>query len=164
VFEHVSLRRACASAAAALLGAGALAGPAPAAAGPGGEIATLEAVNAAVNAANKARDAEASVAQDAEDMVSYFPGVPPVRGRAADLVAARALFADPAYAYVQTLERTEIARSGDLAWQSGGYEITLTDPATHQPRRSSGHWLAALRKDADGAWRYVVFAGTPSPP
>ena len=127
------------------------------------DIAALGAVNATVNAANAARDAEASVAFDTDDIVSSFPGGPVIRGKAGDLAAARVGFADPAYAYSQTVEHTEVAASGDLAFQTGHYDMTLTNPATHAPVRLSGHWLATFRKGPDGIWRYAAFAGTPAP-
>jgi ketosteroid isomerase-like protein len=127
------------------------------------DVAALDALNAAVNAANAARDAGASVAFDADDIVSSFPGGPVIHGKAGDLAAARAGFKDPAYAYSQTVERTEVAGAGDMAFQTGRYEMTLTSPATHAPMRLSGYWLATFRKGPDGLWKYAAFAGTPAP-
>jgi ketosteroid isomerase-like protein len=126
------------------------------------ETAAIDAEIAAINAAVKARDPAGAVAYDAADMISYGPGAI-IKGKDADLAANKAAFADPAYAFSIAADRTEIARSGELAFQTGSYQQSDTNPATHKIERSFGEWVATYRKDADGTWKIAAVAASPGP-
>jgi len=124
------------------------------------EAAAINAEDAALNAAMKARDAGKAVAYDADDIVNYGPGAPPITSKAADLAANKAAFADPAYAFSFTVDRTEVAASGDLAYQTGAYDSTATNPATKKAEHSTGNWVATFKKAADGTWKLAAVAAT----
>ena len=128
------------------------------------EVAELTAANDGLNAAVIARDADAIVAYDTDDTVAWIPDSPAVHGKAEDLAGWKASFADPAFAYRQTVQRTEVAKSGDLAYQTGSYDLTDTNPTTHKVEHLSGNWINTFRKAEDGIWRSSAFAATQSAP
>jgi ketosteroid isomerase-like protein len=51
-----------------------------------------------------------------------------------------------------------IARSGDLGWTTGPYEITLKDG-----RKGYGQYSTVWRKQPDGRWKFVVDLGIETP-
>jgi ketosteroid isomerase-like protein len=128
------------------------------------EGAALNAENDVLNAAVIAKDADKIVAYDTDDTVAWIPDSPAVHGKAEDLAGWKASFADPAFAYSQTVQRTEVAKSGDLAYQTGSYDLTDTNPTTHKVEHLSGNWINTFRKGADGIWRSSAFAATQAPP
>jgi ketosteroid isomerase-like protein len=126
------------------------------------EAAAINAADAAINAAMKAKDAVKATAYDADDIVNYAPGYPPVLGKAADLAGDKAGFTDPAFTFSFTVDHTEVAKSGDLAYQSGAFSQTDTNPTTRKVESSTGNWVAAWRKGTDGTWLLAAVAATPT--
>ena len=145
--------------AAALASLAACAKPAPAV-DTTKEAAAINAEDAAMNAAFKSKDADKAVAYDADDIINYGPGSPPIIGKAADLAANKAAFADPAYAFSFTVDRTEVAAAGDLAYQTGAYDTTATNPSTKQPEHTTGNWVATFKRASDGTWKLAAVAAT----
>ena len=132
------------------------------------EADAINAEVAAVNAALKAKDADKAVAFDADDIVGWGGGGPPVKSKADDLAANKAAFADPNYSFTLTADHTEVAKSGDIAWGTGSYSETDTSPTTHKVESQSGNWVAGYRKAADGTWKVTAVASAqvaaPPPP
>jgi len=48
--------------------------------------------------------------------------------------------------------RVEVAKSGDMAYVSGTYEVTMKDP-TANPSSDHGKYLEVWEKQADGQWK-----------
>jgi len=126
------------------------------------ETAALQAQLDAFNAAAKAKDAEKMVALDATDVKGYGGG-PDINGRDEDLKVTKAMLADPAYSFAVKAEHTEIAKSGDLAVQTGSFEGAGTNPTTKAVEHATGHYVAAFRKDADGTWKLAAVSSSPTP-
>jgi ketosteroid isomerase-like protein len=150
--------------AASLASLAACAKPAPPAVDVAKETAALTAVDAALNDAAKAKDADKAVAYDADDIVSYGPGAAPITSKAADLAATKAEYADPAFSFTFTVDRTVVAASGDLAYQTGAFDQTLTNPDTKKAERTAGNWVATFKKASDGTWQLSAAAATPTLP
>jgi len=125
------------------------------------ETAALQAQLDAFNAAAKAKDADKMVALDAADVKGYGGG-PDINGRDEDLKATKAMLADPAYSFAVKAEHTEIAKSGDLAVQTGTFEAAGTSPTTKAVEHVTGHFVAAFRKDADGTWKLAAVSSSPT--
>src|SRR5262249_23992296 len=51
--------------------------------------------------------------------------------------------------------RAEVARSGDLAYLAGTYDLTVND-SSGKPVNDRGKYVAVWRKQADGKWRPSV--------
>jgi uncharacterized protein (TIGR02246 family) len=106
----------------------------------------IRAVNVAWNKAYNAGDGTAVAALYAEDAVLLAPGAPTVRGKASitEYYAKDAPAFAAAGLTVADVPTSDVAESGDLAWQSGTYKNTDKSGATVD----SGKFLTVLlRKD-----------------
>jgi len=125
------------------------------------EAAALNAQVDAFNAAAKAKDADKMVALDAADVKGYGGG-PDINGRDEDLKATKAQLADPAYSFAVKPDHTEVAKSGELAFQTGTFEAAGTSPTTKAVEHVAGHFVAVFRKDADGTWKLAAVSSSPN--
>jgi ketosteroid isomerase-like protein len=62
------------------------------------------------------------------------------------------LFAIPALVIAWKPTRVELGKSGDMAWVSGTYELTMND-ASGKPMSDRGKYLEVWEKQADGNWK-----------
>jgi ketosteroid isomerase-like protein len=136
----------------------------PAAVDTAKEEAAINAQVDAVNAAIKAKDADKLVSIDADDIRGYGGGGPDVASKDEDLKADKVMVADPAYGGSVKAEHLEVAKSGDLAVQTGSFDFTGTNPQTKAVEHSTGHWVAGWRKDKDGAWKMAAIGVAPAGP
>ncbi len=75
--------------------------------------------------------------------------------------------ADPAMSLKFQATKTDVAKSGDLAYTQGTYTLTLTDPKTKKIITDHGSYVTTYRKQADGTWKAVADIATsevPPPP
>jgi uncharacterized protein (TIGR02246 family) len=114
------------------------------------------------SAAAQAKDASKFVSVYADDAVVMMAGVPDIKGIAAIREAIPAMMQDPAFALSFEADKVEVARSGDLAFETGGYTMTMTGP-DKKPATEKGHYVVVWRKGA-GAWKAVVDAPISDPP
>ena len=49
--------------------------------------------------------------------------------------------------------KVEVAKSGDIAFSSGTYEVTMNDVVTGKPVNDHGKYLAVWEKQTDGTWK-----------
>jgi len=141
--------------------------PAPAPSTPpdtrAADAAALRAIIKDWSAAAQAKDAAKFVSVYAEDAVVMMAGVPDIRGLAAIREGIPAMMQDPAFALSFEADTVEVARSGDLAYETGSYSMTMTGP-DKKPASEKGHYVVVWRKGADGAWKVVVDAPVSDPP
>jgi len=156
-----------ASLAAALALAACAQQPAPAPSAPpdtrAADEATLRALIKDWSAAAQAKDAAKFVSLYADDAVVMMAGAPDIEGLAAIREGIPAMMQDPAFALSFEADRVEVARSGDLAFETGSYSMTMTGP-DKKPASEKGHYVVVWRKGADGAWKVVVDAPLSDPP
>lgn len=114
-------------------------------------------------AAARAKDAAKFVAVYADDAVVMMAGAPDIRGLAAIREGIPAMMQDPAFALSFEADTVEVARSGDLAYETGSYSMTMTGP-DKKPATEKGRYVVVWRKGADGAWKVVVDAPVSDPP
>ncbi|HTA95878.1 MAG TPA: DUF4440 domain-containing protein, partial [Verrucomicrobiae bacterium] len=50
--------------------------------------------------------------------------------------------------------KVEVARSGDLAYDTGAYSFTRND-ASGKPVTATGKYLVVWKKQADGKWKVI---------
>ena len=124
--------------------------PGPPAAGAGVGIAEAEARFAAEAAARGLRAAYG--AHGAENLRFYRAGHPPAVGRAAALAAPGTGEEAPTW----TIERTETARSGELAYARGAYA------ARAAPGTPLGWYQRVWRREGPG-WKIVMDVTNPAP-
>jgi uncharacterized protein (TIGR02246 family) len=158
-------RIAAASLAAGLMVSGCGSSPAPqAAARPatGNAAAAIAAEEDQWNRDYAARDIERLTSRYAPDATVKVPGAPPLTGRWVRRAIAGGI-TDPAFAMSFAHDRIEVARSGDLAYSRGHYQMTLTDRQTGQPRKEYGTYLTVWQRQADGRWMVLEDFITPGP-
>jgi ketosteroid isomerase-like protein len=57
----------------------------------------------------------------------------------------------------------DIAKSGDLGYTYGNYELTVFDLKGNK-KVKYGYYITVWKKQADGTWKFVFDAGNESPP
>jgi ketosteroid isomerase-like protein len=105
------------------------------------------------------RDLDHATAHFAPAASVAWPGAEPIRGTAQIRSTLAQTFRDPAFAVDWRPDRITVAKDGDLAWASGGYSVTRTDPATGKPVVTKGPFMETFVKK-DGHW--LVAAGVSS--
>lgn len=121
---------------------------------------------AADEAAIRAADAEwvkAAQAKDPDKWASFYAedgailpaGAPMAKGKAAVREVAAQLMALPGFALTFAPTLIEVARSGDLAYDVGTYELT-TNNAKGEPVVEKGKYVVVWKKQADGGWKVAA--------
>jgi len=141
--------------------------PAPAPSAPpdtrAADEATLRTLIGDWSASARAKDATKFVSVYAEDAVVMLANAPDIKGLAAIREGIPAMMQDPAFALSFEPDRIVVARSGDLAYETGTYAMTMTGP-DKKPATEKGHYVVVWRKQADGTWKVVVDAPISDPP
>jgi uncharacterized protein (TIGR02246 family) len=119
--------------------------------------ATIRAGEAKWGTEYEARDAEAVSAHYAPDAVFMPLDAPPFRGREALIAAMKKAPADKDYTMVFVPESVDVAASGDLAVSIGSFEQHRSLPTKVV---KTGTYLAAYRKQPDGAWLVTALSST----
>jgi len=114
-------------------------------------------------AAAQAKDAARFVSFYAEDAVVMMANAPDISGMAAIREGISAMMQDPNFALSFEPDNVVVARSGDLAYETGPYSMTMTGP-DKKPATEKGHYVAIWRKQADGTWKAAVDAPISDPP
>ena len=118
------------------------------------ERAALFAVDAAWNEAAGAMDLERTIAFFADDASMLPTNAPIVTGQEAVRGLWSGLFAVPDLDLSWKASVAEVARSGDLGYTRGTYQISMTDPAG--PVTDHGKYVTVWQKQADGNWKILA--------
>jgi ketosteroid isomerase-like protein len=70
---------------------------------------------------------------------------------------------DPNFALSFEADKVTVARSGDIAYETGSYALTLTGP-DKKPAVEDGHYVVVWKKGEDGTWKVAVDAPISDPP
>lgn len=87
-----------------------------------------------------------------DDAINYFPGVPPAKGKEAISRLVEMNRNRPGFSLSWEPETAVVARSGDLGYTSGTFELTGQDPEGN-PATRTGHYVCIWRKQSDGTWK-----------
>jgi uncharacterized protein (TIGR02246 family) len=115
----------------------------------------IRAVDAELVAALNARDIDRWLRCFAADARMMPPGASPVAGKKAIREFIAGLLTIPSFSVAHHLETVEVSRSGDMAWVSYSYELTIRD-ASGNPFVDKGKDVTVYRKADGGAWQVVV--------
>jgi len=107
--------------------------------------------------------AKAVGAKDLDKTVSYYSDdamvMPPNAAIATTKEAIRNIWKDllasPGLAFRWKTTKVEVAKSGDMAYASGTYELTMND-ASGKPVNDHGKYIEVWEKQADGKWKCGV--------
>jgi uncharacterized protein (TIGR02246 family) len=115
------------------------------------------------SAAAQAKDAAKFVSFYAENAVVMMAGTPDISGIAAIREGIGGMMQDPNFTLSFEAENVVVARSGDLAYETGAYSMSMTGP-DNKPVPEQGHYVVVWRRQADGAWKVAVDAPLSDPP
>jgi uncharacterized protein (TIGR02246 family) len=124
------------------------------------------AIHAAVkewSAAAHAKDADKFGSYYADDAALLLEGAPDLTGKAAILEGIGGMMKDPHFDLSFEADKVVVARSGDLAYETGSYSLTMSD-ARKKASTQAGHYVVVWRKQGDGSWKAVVDAPISDPP
>jgi ketosteroid isomerase-like protein len=103
---------------------------------------------------------QAAGAKDVDKTVSYYsegaivmpPNAPSATTKEAIRTVWKDLLTSPGVAISWKTTKVEVAKSGDMAYSSGTYELTMND-ASGKPVNDRGKYLVVWEKQADGKWK-----------
>ena len=87
-----------------------------------------------------------------DDVAAFAPGEPMAVGTAAVRKTMDNFLATPALKVSWTTKKVEAAKSGDLGYSYGTYEMTFKD-AKGKAMSDHGKYVEVWRKQADGSWK-----------
>ena len=99
-----------------------------------------------------AKDLEQTVAYYSDDAVVLPPNTASAMTKEAIRHTWKDLLASPGLVITRKPTRVELAKSGDMAWLSGTYELTMND-AAGSPINDHGKYLEVWEKQPDGNWK-----------
>jgi uncharacterized protein (TIGR02246 family) len=117
--------------------------------------AAIRAADAAWAKAGATKDANAHLAYYTSDAVLLPPNEPPATGAEAVRKVITDLYALPGMSVKWQPTKVEVAKSGDLGYSQGTYELTVNDPSG-KPVMDHGKYVEIWRKQPDGSWKCAV--------
>jgi uncharacterized protein (TIGR02246 family) len=117
--------------------------------------ATLRNLDAEWSRAAGAKDVDKTVSYYSADALVMPSNSPVLTGKEPIRAMWQGMFAAPGYGGGWKATKVEVARSGDLAYVTGNYEISETD-ASGKPMTDKGKYLEVWKKQADDSWKCVA--------
>jgi uncharacterized protein (TIGR02246 family) len=117
--------------------------------------AAIRAASAEWNKAAQARDLDKSVSYYAEDAVDFIDKGALVKGKNSIRLAWKDILAPTAPALSFATTFVEVARSGDLAYEYGTYDL-VTEVKKGKPTDEKGKYVTVWKKQPDGSWKVVA--------
>jgi uncharacterized protein (TIGR02246 family) len=139
----------------AAITAGCSSQPQPAADTRAADEAAIREADAAWSKAFGAMQLDAAVSYNADDATMLPPNMPAASGKDAIRKIYAQLFAIPGFSIGWQPETVEVARSGDIAYSRGTYDLAMNDPKGN-PMKDRGKYLTVWKKQADGTWKSVA--------
>ena len=90
-----------------------------------------------------------------EDAVVLAPNEAIADGKEAIRNMVGDMFAMPGFAIKWQATKVEVARSGDLGYSLGTYDLSMNDPEG-TPMADRGKYVTVWKKQADGNWKVAV--------
>ena len=101
------------------------------------------------------KDVDKTVSYYADDAIVLPPNSPVLTSKESIRAMWKGILGAPGFSGGWKATKVDVARSGDLAYVSGSYEMTEND-ATGKPMTDKGKYLAVFKKQGDGTWKCVV--------
>jgi uncharacterized protein (TIGR02246 family) len=105
------------------------------------------------------KDAQKSSSYYAGDGVLMAPGAPLASGKEDIQKTWAGMLATPGFALTFAPAKVTVARSGDLAYEVGDYEMTINDKKG-KPQTVKAKYVVVWGKQSDGKWKALVDAPT----
>jgi uncharacterized protein (TIGR02246 family) len=117
--------------------------------------AAIRAASAEWSKASQAKDLDKAVSYYADDAVDFVDKGALVRGKDAIRLVWKEIVAPTAPTLSFTTTFVEVARSGDIAYEYGTYELTTTGKKG-KPSVEKGKYVTVWKKQANGAWKSAL--------
>jgi ketosteroid isomerase-like protein len=116
---------------------------------------TLKNLDAEWSKAAGAKDVEKTVSYYTDDAQILPPNMPSITNKQGARAMWGGMFSVPGFGGGWTATKVEVARSGDIGYVTGTYELSETD-ASGKPIVDKGKYLEVWKKQADGSWKCVI--------
>ena len=120
------------------------------------DVKAIADTEAAANRAWAAKDSAGMANFYADDAVLIVSGSDALHGKPAIVDALKMMMTDPALSLTFHADHIEVAKSGDVGYSVGPYQLTLTDLVSHQVVHDHGNYVTTFRKQVDGSWKASV--------
>ena len=102
------------------------------------------------------KDVDKIVGHYADDASVFMPDAPLAKGKDAIRTALKPILADKNMSLSFTNSSADVSKSGDLAYTTGTYSMTMTNSKTKKPVTERGKYVTVYRKQADGTFKAVA--------
>jgi ketosteroid isomerase-like protein len=99
-----------------------------------------------------AKDVERTIAYYSDDAMVFPPNATSAATKEAIRNGWKEMFASPGFVISWQPTRVQVGKSGEMAWVSGTYELTVND-ASGKPVDDRGKYLEVWEKQTDGNWK-----------
>lgn len=117
--------------------------------------ATLKNLDAEWSKAAGAKDLDKTASYYSDDALVLPPNMPAIQGKQKARAMWQGMFSVPGFGGGWKVSKVEVARSGELGYVTGSYELSETDE-TGKPVTDKGKYLEVWKKQADGSWKCVI--------
>jgi uncharacterized protein (TIGR02246 family) len=117
--------------------------------------AAIRAASLAWSQASRAKDLDKSVAVYTEDAVQMSPKAAAVHGKDAIRKGWTQMFAAPGPGLSFQTTSVEVAKSGDIAYETGTYDFATTGK-NGKTNDEKGKYVVVWKKQSDGSWKAAV--------
>ncbi len=117
--------------------------------------ATLRRLDAEWSKAAGAKDVDKTISYYSDDATVLPPNSVVLTDKELIRGMWKAMLTAPGFAGGWKATKVDVARSGDLAYVIGNYEMTENDP-DGKPKTDKGKFLEVWKKQADGNWKCVA--------
>jgi uncharacterized protein (TIGR02246 family) len=115
----------------------------------------IRAASTAWSQASAAKDVDKSISFYTEDVVMMPPKAPVANGKEAARQGWTQMLALPGPDLTFQTTSVEVARSGDLAYETGTYDFAITDKKG-KVTDEKGKYVVVWKKQGDGSWKAAV--------
>jgi uncharacterized protein (TIGR02246 family) len=115
------------------------------------------------SAAAQAKDAAKFASYYGADATLMLEDAPDVHGPAAIRDAVADMMKDPNFGLSFAPDTVVVARSSDIAYETGTYSLTMSGP-NKKPATENGHYTVVWRKQPEGGWKVALDIPVSDPP
>lgn len=98
-------------------------------------------------------DIDKFVSHYTDDATAMGAGFPLMKGKNAIREGLKAFITDPNTTTTFAPDTVDVAKSGDVGYSQGHYEMTTVDPKTKKTTVEHGAYVTVYRKQANGEWK-----------
>jgi ketosteroid isomerase-like protein len=99
-----------------------------------------------------AKDVEQTIAFYSDDAIVFPPNATSAATKETIRNGWKEMFATPGFVITWQSTRVQVGKSGEMAWVSGRYALTMND-ASGKPNNDRGKYLEVWEKQPDGSWK-----------